>query len=259
MRRPARKTPLFTRFARIFKLAGWLFSTGWNIRRLDHATQAQRNAFVASAGQKALDILNVRLISGEVAPLRHPKTGTLVVANHVSWLDIFAIAVLLPSSFIAKQEIRKWPLIGRMAANVGTVFINRAERKDIDGINQAVGTALRNGQNVCFFPEAQTSDGLNVLPFKAALFQSAADTGAPVQPFALRYYDAEGQRSTVPSYVGNTNLLTSLWRIVSLPAIELRAEVLPLLMVHDRYVAKDEAERQIGRIVNQGESVQKAV
>ncbi|WP_274584713.1 1-acylglycerol-3-phosphate O-acyltransferase [Neisseria leonii] len=249
MSRPETST-LFTRFQRLFRLFLWLLSTAWQISRLNTADQAQRNALVARAGRRALAILNIRLHAGEIR-LPPAATGTLIVANHVSWLDIFALAALLPAGFIAKQEIRRWPLVGRMAANVGTVFINRSERRDVDGINRAVAAALQNGRNVCFFPEAQTSDGLNVLPFKAALFQSAADTGALVQPVALRYCDHNGRRSTLPSYTGHTHLLVSLWRIVSMPAIELYADVLPPLSVSDRYAAKDEAERQIRAVVGQ--------
>ncbi|EFE49325.1 Acyltransferase [Neisseria elongata subsp. glycolytica ATCC 29315] len=141
-------TPFLTRFSRLFKMLLWLFSTVRRIRRLDKASVEQRNAEFSAICAEALSILNVRLIASN-RPSESLK-GVLVVANHISLLDIFAITALCPSSFIAMKELSRWPVIGRVARNADTVFIDRSNRKDINIINEAICRSLTEGKNVCF-------------------------------------------------------------------------------------------------------------
>ena len=240
-------TPFLTRFSRLFKMLLWLFSTVRRIRRLDKASVEQRNAEFSSICAEALSILNVRLIAMN-RPSESLK-GVLVVANHISLLDIFAITALCPSSFIAMKELSRWPVIGRVARNADTVFIDRSNRKDINIINEAICRSLTEGKNVCFFPEARTSSGNGILPFKAALFQSAIDAGSEIQPLALRYFDSQKRRTTQPSF-SEVNLFVSLWRIVSMQEIEVHVDFLPLEKPQgDRYEVKDKIEAAIGREV----------
>ena len=112
-------TPFLTRFSRLFKMLLWLFSTVRRIRRLDKASVEQRNAEFSAICAEALSILNVRLIANN-RPSESLK-GVLVVANHISLLDIFAITALCPSSFIAMKELSHWPVIGRVARNADTL------------------------------------------------------------------------------------------------------------------------------------------
>ena len=229
-------TPFLTRFSRLFKMLLWLFSTVRRIRRLDKASVEQRNAEFSAICAEALSILNVRLIANN-RPSESLK-GVLVVANHISLLDIFAITALCPSSFIAMKELSRWPVIGRVARNADTVFIN-----------EAICRSLAEGKNVCFFPEARTSSGNGILPFKAALFQSAIDAGSEIQPLALRYFDSQKRRTTQPSF-SEVNLFVSLWRIVSMQEIEVHVDFLPLEKPQgDRYEVKDKIEAAIGREV----------
>lgn len=239
------KASLTTRIHRLSRLAVWLYQTGKNLNDIDGNDLQQRNQALLKLGQGALDALDIELEIG-TPPQQRSVNGTLVVANHVSWLDIFAMSAVYPSSFIAKQEISKWPVLGKMGKKAGTVFINRNSRRDIEPINQAVGAALRSGQNVSFFPEARTSSGKEVLPFKAALFQSAIDADAPIQAVALRYYSSLGHRSIEPSYA-DVNLLSSLWRIISMKKIRIRLDFAPLYKPsefphNDRYDLKNIAE-----------------
>ncbi|UOO82597.1 1-acylglycerol-3-phosphate O-acyltransferase [Uruburuella testudinis] len=243
----AQKAPLSTRFLRLARMAAWLFRTGRDLRSIDGRNDEQRNRALTTLGSGALQALGIKL--DVAAPPSHRSVnGTLVVSNHVSWLDIFAMSALYPSSFIAKQEIRDWPVLGKMGKNAGTVFINRNARKDVGRTNAAISTALQQGMNVSFFPEAKTSLGIDVLPFKAALFQAAIDSSAPIQAISLRYYDHTGQRTTEPSYAGSMNLFKSLWRIVSMPEIHIRIDFAePLVPAEhpqkDRYGLKDIAEQ----------------
>lgn len=217
------KAPLFTRIARLYRMACWLLRTGRDLRNIKSGDTAEREQVLIRLGSGALAAMNIRLEVGTPPqPLR--GTGSLVAANHISWLDIFAISAVYPSSFIAKKEISGWPVFGKMGRNAGTVFINRDSRRDIEPAKQAVNDALQQGLSVSFFPEARTSLGIDVLPFKAALFQAAIDSHVPIQSIALRYYDHTGQRTTAASYAGKTNLFRSLWRIVSMPGLCIRID-----------------------------------
>ena len=246
----ASRASIFTRLHRLYRLAVWLFKTGKNLRSIDGDCPESRNRAVIALGKGALAALDIGLVVGKPAP--EHLDGVLVAANHVSWLDIFAMSAVYPSSFIAKQEIKNWPVLGKMGQNAGTVFINRNSRRDVEPINQAICAALKAGQNVSFFPEARTSLGLDILPFKAALFQSAIDADAPVQAVTLRYYDDDaGKRTIVPSYA-QVDLVRSLWRIVSMKKLRIRIDFAAPIRPgkdEDRFMLKDKVESSIREVV----------
>lgn len=241
------KTPLFTRFARFSALLLWVFGLIWRLRGLNGADLSEREDFLRREANKVLRILNVRVESDGGACPKNGSLGRLIAANHISWLDIMAVCTLYPSSFIAMQEIRSWPLIGKIVANAGTVFINRNSRKDTGPINEAIAATLAQGGSVCFFPEARTTLGNNIVPLKAALFQAAFISGAPVQALALRYYDQAGQRTESVSFA-DCNLIQSAWRIASQPEITVRITQAPPILPQtlppeaDRFAVKDRVE-----------------
>nr|UOP04143.1 1-acyl-sn-glycerol-3-phosphate acyltransferase [Conchiformibius kuhniae] len=136
-----------------------------------------------------------------------------------------------------------------MIGNAGAVFINRSSRKDIDPINTAIAQTLQQGGNICFFPEARTSLGNGVLPLKAALFESALLARAPVQAIALRYYDAHGRRSEAVSFA-DASLPVSLWRILRMPRIVVRADFAEAIaFAADRFAVKTQVEDFLRRQV----------
>ena len=143
--------------------------------------------------------------------LGHPNV--LVVANHVSWLDIFALHAVGPVRFIAKSEIARWPVIGWLVAGAGTLFIERARRHDTHRVNAEIAQALANGDIVAVFPEGTTSDGRDVLPFKASLLQPIIDAAGTIQPVAIRYRTQAGERSAVPVYTDDITFAGSFWRV----------------------------------------------
>jgi 1-acyl-sn-glycerol-3-phosphate acyltransferase len=159
---------------------------------------------------RLLAIVGVRLehIGETVQP------GCLLVANHVSWLDIFVVNALAPSAFVSKAEVRHWPVIGLLAARNETVFLMRGSRGHARIINAEVGAILDAGRNVALFPEGTTTDGSHVLHFHAALLQPAVESGHPVQPVAISYLDADGDPSLAPAYAGDTSLVQCLMAIV---------------------------------------------
>ncbi len=148
------------------------------------------------------------------------------VANHVSWLDVFVINAMEPVSFVAKDDVARWPLLGLLAQRTDTIFMARANARASRAAGARVAAALADGHNVAVFPEGTTTEGDVVLPFRSALFEGATDAGAEVQPLFIQYLDRHGRRSTAPAYCGDTSLLESLWRLATTPRIDARVTCL---------------------------------
>jgi 1-acyl-sn-glycerol-3-phosphate acyltransferase len=127
-----------------------------------------------------LAILGIRLEIDEGGGV---VSGSLWVANHISWLDICALNAYCPLCFVAKSEIKNWPLLGWLVASGGTVFLCRDSRRHAREVGETIGHHLKTGQDVAFFPEGTSTDGSRLLKFRAALFQGAVDSGRPVQPW----------------------------------------------------------------------------
>ena len=139
--------------------------------------------------------------------------GSLLAANHVSWLDIMAIHAVVPQArFVSKADVKAWPLIARLVDSAGTLYLERERKRDALRVVHAVAEALRAGQVVAIFPEGTTSTGHGLLPFHANLLQAAIATATPVQPVALRFSEAANAVSEAVEFVGATSLLRSLWQ-----------------------------------------------
>ncbi len=163
---------------------------------------------VQTWSKELLAILNVTLVlkGGQ------PAFG-LVVANHVSWLDILVMNASHPVRFLSKSDVKAWPLLGRLIEGSGTLFIERSKRRDALRVVQTITRYLRDGHRIAVFPEGTTNDGINVLPFHGNLIQAALDAPCPVTPVGIRYLDAvSGTRSMAPTYVDDDTLLSSVWR-----------------------------------------------
>lgn len=162
------------------------------------------------------------------------KTGRLILSNHVSFLDIFALDSVLPSGFVAKAEIAKWPVFGTIAKHVGTIFIERGNKRALIGIGQGMQKALLEGKNLLMFPEGTTSDGTKLLKLHANLMEAAVRTQADVVPVVLRYKSA-GQIAVKAAYVGNTGLFECLWRVVTMPDLTVEIHILSPRKGEDRH------------------------
>jgi len=166
---------------------------------------------VGEAGRTALkrhgslELLRALGITLDAASAAAPA-GSLVVANHVSWLDIFVISAVRPGSFVSKSEVRRWPFIGWLAARNNTVFLSRGTRGHAKNVNVEIDARLNAGQDVVIFPEGTTTDGTRLLSFHSALLQPAIETGHPILPLALSYRDRHGRLSTAPAFAGDTSL-----------------------------------------------------
>jgi 1-acyl-sn-glycerol-3-phosphate acyltransferase len=161
--------------------------------------------------------------------------NVLIVANHVSWLDIFVLLSFSPARFVAKAEVRGWPVVGALSTRVGTMFVERERRRDAHAVNREAMQALSRGDIVAIFPEGTTTDGTTVLPFKASLLQPIVDAGGHVQPIAIRYLDATGAATDAPAYVGETSVGQSFWRVTAERRIVAELHLAPPLPARDRH------------------------
>lgn len=141
------------------------------------------------------------------------------VANHVSWLDIPVLHSLWHVRFVAKSEVRRWPVVGWLSARTGTLFVERAAHRHAARINHAIHQAFVDGDAVAIFPEGTTTCGNELLRFHASLLQPAVDERAWIVPVAIRYTDADDKLQPAVAYVGEMSLMESLAKIVSLPRV----------------------------------------
>ncbi|MCB1952449.1 MAG: 1-acyl-sn-glycerol-3-phosphate acyltransferase [Zoogloeaceae bacterium] len=177
----------------------------------------------------------------------------LLIANHVSWVDIFAINALSPSAFVSKADVRQWPIIGWLAAMNETVFLQRGSRGHAHIINAEIATRMAAGRHVAVFPEGTTTDGSHVQHFHAALLQPAIAAGQPVQALAVCYRTPDGTFTRAAAYDGDLSVLDSLKAIIATPRIEVHLHVLPATSTTDtnRRVIAAQAHAAIGAHIAQ--------
>jgi 1-acyl-sn-glycerol-3-phosphate acyltransferase len=162
-------------------------------------------------------------VHGEPAP-----GAKLIVANHVSWLDIMAIHAVCPQArFVSKADVRQWPLVGRLVDSAGTLYLERERKRDAMRVVHHMAEALSAGDTVAIFPEGTTADGRSLLPFHANLLQAAVATGTPVQPVALRFSDRHLAVSPSAEFLGETTLAESLWRLACGDGMGVHVTMLP--------------------------------
>lgn len=190
-------------------LAGWLTI----VLLFPRWPEQRRQATVQAWAQRMLRILGIPLhVHGE-APAQGP---VLLVANHLSWLDILVLHAARHCRFVSKSDVRHWPLIGTLATGAGTLYIEREKRRDAMRVVHRMAQSLAAGEIVAVFPEGTTGDGSALLPFHGNLIQAAISAEAPVQPVALRFIDrASGRDSEGPLYLGDDTLVGSLWRTLA--------------------------------------------
>ncbi len=178
-----------------------------------HLDPDRQHRILKRWSRELLAILNIGLqIEGEQPA--HREGGCLLVANHISWLDIYVLNMIHPAQFIAKSEVRDWPIIGWLASRCGTIFIARATRTDTSKINREVSRLLGQGACISLFPEGTTTDGNQVGHFHSSLLQPAIDAGARICPIALRYQDNDGKLSSAAVFIGETTLAQSIWQVL---------------------------------------------
>ena len=149
---------------------------------------------------------------GKLPPIN--TTGVMFVANHISWSDIHALNSKIPLRFIAKSEIRSWPVFGYLVEKANTLFIDRSKKQEAAKIVNITAASLMSGDNLCFFPEGTTTDGKQVLPFKSSVLQAAIEADSTIWPVAIRYVNLDGSINTNMAYAGETALIESMLQVV---------------------------------------------
>ncbi|GIJ34298.1 lysophospholipid acyltransferase family protein [Micromonospora sediminimaris] len=162
---------------------------------------------------------------------RLPRRRALLVANHVSWWDVLALLAVAPARLVAKQEVRRWPLIGLLARAGGTVFVDRSRPRGLPATVGRVASALRAGRSVAVFPEGTTWCGASAgcrppTGFRPAMFQAAIDAGAPVVPLRIGYRcGVTGETTTAPAFVGDETLLRSVRRMLAVRSLTVCVDI----------------------------------
>jgi 1-acyl-sn-glycerol-3-phosphate acyltransferase len=154
-----------------------------------------------------------------------PRPGELVAMNHISFIDILALDALRPVHFIAKSEVRDWPVIGTLCARTGTIFIERGRRHAVHAVLRTMAEQLQQGEVVSFFPEGTTSDGTRMLPFHANFFEAAIRGCAPVRPVVLSYAQ-NGAPSTIPAFINDLTLVDCALAVFRARGLSLRLQLL---------------------------------
>ena len=172
----------------------------------------------------------VQIMGGQVTTYGEPAPrGSLLVANHVSWLDIPLLGGQTEVTFLSKSEVQDWPVLGWLAAKSGTLFIERGKRDGAKGASEGIANRLEQQERVLIFPEGTTTDNKNLLPFHARLFAAAVTADAWIQPVAIHYLNAQGQTHTLVPYLTPQTLIQNLWAVLAEPRIFIELHFLPPL------------------------------
>ena len=214
------------------------------------AGAATREALVKRWSGHLLRICGVRL-KVTLAPGAIFAPRALIVANHISWLDIFVINAMQPCRFVAKSDIRDWPLVGWLCAMAGTIFIARGRQRDVRRIFEGLVTSLNAGERVAFFPEGTTAPLGTVLPFHANLFEAAIDAKVPVQPYALRYAGRDGKPHPAIEFIDDMTFVQSVLAILRVRDFTAELVILPAMAsagAHRRELAGAAREAIVGAL-----------
>ena len=204
------------------------------------AGQIARNRINSAWSRVLIALTGARVVASGVAISANLKrdgidplsTGRLALANHVSWMDIFAINAVIPSRFIAKAEISQWPLLGMLVSGGGTLYIERGRRHAVAAMNKTVRQHLKLGETIVVFAEGTTTDGSELLPFHSNVVAPALDVDAAIWPIAIRYTE-RGKRSSAAAFIGEMGLFTSLARVLVADQLVVEVAVLAPILNSD--------------------------
>ena len=221
--------------AKFLRVMAWVCRGYWNVRTVFTKYSDEQQARAVEKWARGM----LKIIGIEVRVKGHPASGpVLMAANHISWLDILVMHAACHCRFVAKSEIRNWPVVGALTTGGGSLYIERGSRNDAMRVVHLMAEALHQGQVLAVFPEGRTGDGVTLSPFHANLLQAAISADVPIQPVALQFFDAQtGEISLAPCYRDDDTLVSSLWRTLCAPP----------LLAHVRYGDKQTAQSRSRR------------
>lgn len=180
----------------------------------------------------------------------------LIIANHVSWLDIFVINSWNACHFVAKSDIRSWPIAGWLSAQAGTIFLARGKQREVRRIYEGLVHQLRDNKRIAFFPEGTTGAQGGILPFHPNLFEAAIEAKVPVLPFAVRYVDAQGKLHPAADFIGEMTFAESMKLILQANGIV--AELIQLPSISTEGAHRREVAQVARQVVARGLGVEAA-
>jgi len=193
---------------------------------LPRVSAATRDQIIRGWSRQLLGILNIQVIAKGHIPGEDVRSA-MFVANHISWLDIYALNSIRTVRFIAKSDIRSWPVLGWLVAQANTLFIDREKKQDVSRMVETVAKSIMAGDCLCYFPEGTTTDGTELRPFKGSLMQAAIDTNTAIRPVLIRYPKPDGSINTAMAYHGETTLWQSLRRVLAQPRSTVELDFAP--------------------------------
>ncbi|MFW0786721.1 lysophospholipid acyltransferase family protein [Gordonia sp. CPCC 206044] len=183
-----------------------------------------RRRFLSRAARGLLRALGVTVMVDDLRPFPGRMRG-LVVANHISFLDILALAVICPAHFVAKSDIAAMPVVSGLARRLGIITIDRAALRELPGAVRTAVDGLHRDSSVAVFPEGTTRCGREPGRFRPAFFQAAIDAGVPVLPVRLRFATAGGVTTTAPSFIGTDTPAHTLRRVLRMRGLTVHIRV----------------------------------
>jgi 1-acyl-sn-glycerol-3-phosphate acyltransferase len=203
-------------------------------------TLERRALWMQSSARLIISSLGIRYrIAGE------PPSSGLLVANHLSYLDIVIFAAVLPCCFVAKAEIDSWPVFGMLARAGGTLFVDRSSRVSAEQVTEQVAKRLREPVPVLFFPEGTSTDGTQLLRFHSRLFNPAAVSGAQVTAASISYIIEDGTPERELCWFGNALFLPHVWKALGIEGFNVDVRFGLPRVYPDRRVAADQTHAEI--------------
>ena len=194
-------------------------------------------------------VLNIQIrVEGDT----QTKPGSLIVANHVGSPDIFILGACFNGFFVSKAEIADWPLFNWLARLGMTIFADRSKRHQVKTIIREISERLNADHSVILFPEAQATDGADVVPFKSAVFESAVQSNRTVIPVVIRYHD--GHQPTIAFY--GDSFIKHIFTLLKAPRLEATVMILPEISAGPdrRTLAKNSYQAIREKVINTGTS-----
>ncbi|KMP12683.1 hypothetical protein UR09_00365 [Candidatus Nitromaritima sp. SCGC AAA799-A02] len=155
---------------------------------------------------------------------REDLPASLIVSNHVGTPDIFVIGSCFPAFFVSKAEIGRWPFLSWLAKLGATLFVDRKRKQQVRATIGEIRQRLESDCSVVLFPEAQATDGSDILPFKSSHFEAAVQTGCPVVPVIIQYQDTN--RPSIACWY-NKNFMTHIIDLLKNPRLDVNVDILP--------------------------------
>lgn len=225
----------YSRLIRSIKLAGYVlaFIVTTLLANLFPASRRRRaiSRVVSYFSARGLQTVGIRT----TGTARVPSGGSLVVANHLSYLDILVMASFFPAVFVTSLDLGKESIIGSICRIAGCVFVNRRSPFGLQKEIAEIARLINEGHTVVIFPEATTSDGRGVAQFRSALLEAAGQAQAPIQPLCFNYRDVDGEPLSAENrdrmfYYGGMTFFPHVFRLTAITSATVEVTPLPPVM-----------------------------